>query len=132
MRDSIEKEGIVSPFLEPDGLVQELRDSGIPDLVALDGYLDEPAGDTQRLFRDLARSFWVDIGEDDLAIKRQVSVPGFPDASMVWVRRGAQLTVGASFPEDEDLPRSITPEDLLTEGDPPLWADVTLVAAVER
>jgi hypothetical protein len=132
MQDAIEEEGIVSPFLEPDGLVQELRGSGIPDLVALDGYLDEPTGETQRLFKDLARSFWVDIGEDDLVTKRRVSVPGFPDASVVWVRRGAQLTVGASFPEEEDLPESITPEDLLTQGDPPLWADVTRVQVVER
>jgi hypothetical protein len=95
--------------------------------VALDGYLAEPTGDTQRLYRDLSLSFWVDIGKDDLVTKRPLGRPGIPEGSVVWVRRGAQLTLGAAVPEEENLPAQMTPEDLLTEGEPPLWADVTRV-----
>ena len=86
----------------------------------------------QLVYRDASRSFWVEIGEDDLFVKRSVTVPGFPESSVVWVRRGALLTVGALDPEEEDVPRQETPENLLTEGDPPPWADVTRVKVEAR
>jgi hypothetical protein len=118
----------VSPFQSPDPLVQQLT-AELP-LVALDGYLANPSGSTQRLYHDASLSFWVDIPENQLVHKEPVELPGLPDASVVWVRRGATLTVGAADPDEEQLPASITPEDLLT-GDPPRWADVKRVY-VER
>jgi hypothetical protein len=116
----------VSPRLEPDPLVQQLRPdpAQFQDLVALDGYLGELTEDgKQPLYKDASLAFWVEIDPDDLVHKETVTVRGAPDHSVVWVKRGAMLTAKAS-PEESDsrLPRDeITPEDLLTEGDPPLW-----------
>jgi hypothetical protein len=130
-RDVIEEEGVVSPIFEPDPLVQEL--SGV-SVVALDGYLGEVTGDepnrVQRLYHDASYTFWVEIHEANLLAQRRLTRPGFPDASVVWVTRGATLIPRAE-PEEEPLPDEITPEDLLTVGDPPLWADVRRVT-VER
>jgi hypothetical protein len=117
----------MSPRLEPDPLVQLLRpdpDDIDVDLVALDGYLGESKNGKQALYHDLSLSLWVEIEEDDLIHKETVSVRGGPDASVVWVRRSAMLTTKTS-PEDprSRLPRDqISPVDLLTEGDPPLWS----------
>jgi hypothetical protein len=116
----------VSPPLQPDPLVQQLRPdpADFQDLVALDGYLGSSTEDgKQRLYHDVSLSFWVDIDQDDLVHKETVSVRGAPDASVVWVKRGALLTAGESPTEDRSRPLrdQITPEDLLTEGDPPLW-----------
>ena len=115
----------MSPSLQPDPLVAQLRPdpADFQDLVALDGYLGDPTGDIQRLYHDLSLSFWVEIDQDDLVHKETVSVPGAPDASVVWVKRGAQLTMVESPEESRSrVPAvQITPEDLLTEGEPPLW-----------
>jgi hypothetical protein len=115
----------VSPFLEPDVLVQQLRPdpADFQDLVALDGYLGEPRDGKQPLYHDVSLSFWVEINENDLVHKETVSVRGAPNAAVVWVKRGALLTPRESPVEDRSRsPRDqITPEDLLTEGEPPLW-----------
>jgi hypothetical protein len=116
----------VSPKLQPDPLVQLLRPdpTDFQDLVALDGLLGESVGGKQRLYNNLSLNFWVEIFEEDLVHKETVSQDGAPDFSVVWIRRGAQLTGGIS-PADPDPPpfleNPFTPEDLLAQ-DPPLWS----------
>jgi hypothetical protein len=139
-RDAIEEEDAVSPIFEQSALVTAVRNSGISHVVALDGFLGEVDGAepnrVQKLYRDASLTFWVELTEGDVALVVD-EVPGAPGASVVWVRRGAPLMLGTSFPDEENLPERMTPEDLLTEGhptevDPPLWADVAFAEPVER
>lgn len=134
-RDAIEEEDAVSPIFEESELVRAVRDSGIDHVVALDGFLGEVEGETpnrvQRLYRDASLTLWVELREADVALVAD-EVPGAPGASVVWVRRGVELTVGASFPEEENLPATMKPEDLLTERESPPWADVPFVEEVEQ
>lgn len=134
-RDAIEEEDAVSPIFEESELVRAVRDSGIDHVVALDGFLGEVEGDApnrvQRLYRDASLTLWVELPERDVALVVD-EVPGAPGASVVWVRRGVQLTVGASFPDEENLPATMKPEDLLTERESPPWADVPFVEEVEQ
>jgi hypothetical protein len=121
----MEKEGDVSPNLQPDPLVQTLRPdpANIQDVVALDGYLGDGPGGKKLLYSDLSLNLGVEIDPSDIVHRETVSGGGVPDYSVVWVRRGVELTAVAN-PQDPDLPgflaNPFTPEDLLTQ-DPADW-----------